>query len=270
MKRRDWIKVRKDWWESPSHRLISPGARYFGVYLLYLADSDPEWRETGVGRLLAPDGSPLCSHDVARMSGSSSRNVARWISELKRVGTLDESDCGALSFPTYRNHQENRSSKYRRGSDGDAVIQHDYSKDAAEKKKQKQSAEGEVDNTPQPPSGVVPPPEKKRKPRKKPRGSYGVDPASVEDADLVLGWIAQARQLCGISARTQSATFANRCYVNVPMVLLEATTDDWAKVIRRQAVKEQSNPEMARRYLTLSTLCRPDNFSRMLERDDLD
>lgn len=269
-KRRDWIKVRKDWWESPSHRLISPGARYFGVFLLYLADSDPEWRDTGVGRLLAPDMSPLCSQDVATLSGSSLRNVRRWIEELKRVGTLSEFDDGTLCFASYRDHQENRNTKYKRAALANAERQHESSTKAAEKKRQKEEGEEEADNTPQPPAGVVPPPAKKRKARKKPKGSYGVEPASVEDTEQVLAWIAKAREWCGFKASKLTATFANRCYVNVPLTILEASMDDWKRVINRQAVKDKDNPEAGRRYLTLSTLCRPDNFNRILERDDLD
>ena len=200
MKRRDWIKVRKDWWESPSHRLISAAARMFGTYLLYLADGDPTWRETGVGRLVGPGGVALGSDEVSRLAQVRSRDGRRWVAELLACGTLHLDESGYLYFPNYREHQENRSAKsmrkVRKGVHSEQGCEHNVNGEEEEEAE----VEEEVDlKAPQPPAGVVPP-AKKRASRKKPKGSYGVDPASVEDTDTVLGWIAKARKWCGFKA----------------------------------------------------------------------
>lgn len=240
----------------------------FGVGLMWLADMDPEWQNTGFARLVDTKGAPLSVRKIGLRLRQDQRKCRRMLSELVDTCTLTyDADSDCYIFPNYRDHQESRDARYKREcrqSTGHSV---DSSATVYDRGRGRGS---EVDNTPQPPSGVVPPPAKKRKARKKPKGSYGVEPASVEDTEQVLAWIAKAREWCGFKASKLTATFANRCYVNVPLTILEASMDDWKRVINRQAVKDKDNPEAGRRYLTLSTLCRPDNFNRMLERDDLD
>ncbi len=108
--------------------------------------------------------------------------------------------------------------------------------------------------------------------RKKPSGCTGISPASAEQTAQVCEWIARARRYCGITSKGLPVTYANQCYVARPMQTLGASIDDWQRVIERSANqhKAKGDIESTRMYLTLSTLSRDANFSRMLERDDLD
>lgn len=253
-KRRDWIKVRKDWWESPSHRLISPGARFFGVYLLYLADSDPDWRESGCARLVGPSGVALGPDDVSRMAGVRSRDGRRMVAELISCGTLDVDSEGFIFFPNYREHQENRSSRYKRKVTKSDEIHSDFHHqvDAEEE----EEAEEEADLNP---------------PTPRKRGAATSTMASVEDTEQVCVWISEARQRAGIGrARPPAVTEQTRRETRKPMAKCGASMDDWRTVIDRQLASCRGDIESARKYLTLSTLHRPANFARLLERDDLD
>jgi hypothetical protein len=253
-RRRDWIKVRKDWWESPSHRLISPGARFFGVFLLYLADSDPEWRETGIGRIVGPTGVALGSEDVARLAGVRSRDGRRWVQELIDCGTLHIDDTGCMFFPNYREHQENRSARSMRRARKSVHSEHACEQDV--NGEEEEEAEEEADLNP---------------PTPRKRGSATSTMASVEDTKRVCAWIASARQRAGIGkARPPAVTEQTRREVKKPMDKCGATLADWRTVIDRQVAACRGDIDAARKYLTLSTLHRPGNFTRLLERDDLD
>ncbi len=253
MKRRDWIKVRKDWWESPSHRLISPAARMFGVYLLYVADGDPTWRETGIGRLVGPGEVALRSEDVARLVGVRSRDGRRWVAELLACGTLHLDRDGCMYFPNYREHQENPSALRMR--------EHRKTRHCDARSDEKVTGEAEVE-------AEV---EQKNPPTPRKRGAATSVMASVADTTQVAAWISEARQRAGIAkARPPAVTEQTRREVRKPMAKCGATLDDWRKVIDRQRASCAGDFDSARKYLTISTLHRPGNFARLLERDDLD
>lgn len=112
--RRDWIKVRSAWWTDPDHVNLTGHALRFGVYLLYLADSDPDWQESGNARLVDGRGVALGLSDVCARAGVRLREGRRWVNALLVAGTLDVDSEGAYFFPNYRKHQENPSAKRKR------------------------------------------------------------------------------------------------------------------------------------------------------------
>ncbi len=108
----------------------------------------------------------------------------------------------------------------------------------------------------------------KEKEKEKTTGS-GAKGARVERARTVTRWIVEARRRLGISSRETDPKPQQVKQANKP-IDLGHTMDDWQAVIRRAEASNRGDLDAARRYLTLSTLHRPDNFARMLERDDLD
>lgn len=91
----------------------------------------------------------------------------------------------------------------------------------------------------------------------------------AENAQAVRRLIVEARRKLGIASRETEPKATAIKQANKP---LESghTMDDWRTVIDRAVAANRKDIEAARKYLTLSTLHRPDNFARMLERDDLD
>jgi hypothetical protein len=92
--------------------------------------------------------------------------------------------------------------------------------------------------------------------------------ASVEDARTVLAWIREARRIRGIeSRRAPKITDTVRKQIGRPM--REGwTLQDWLIAIQRQAAS--TSGQTAKRYLTIQTIHRPENWERLQGRDDLD
>jgi len=251
--RRDWIKVRSDWWTSLSHADLSGDALAFGVGLMWLADSDPHWQETGSARLVDANGAPLTVHKIGARLRQDRRKCQRMLGELVATCTLVfDADSGCYSFPNYREHQESRDAKYKRQR-RESV---DNKRTVPVLSTTEAEAEAEADLTP---------------PTPRKRGTATTVMASIADTEQVCDWIAEARRGAGIAKATPpGVTEQTRREVRKPMAKCGASVNDWRKVIARQAASCSGDIDAARKYLTLSTLHRPANFARLLERDDLD
>jgi hypothetical protein len=107
-RRRTWIKVHHDWWTSPNHIGLGADVLGVGVFLLMLADGDPEWRETGRARLVDGQGLALSCQRLAKLGQVRGRKMASVCQKLVSVGTLElDPATGVYSFPNYRDFQEN-------------------------------------------------------------------------------------------------------------------------------------------------------------------
>ncbi len=129
MARRDWIKVRSAWWTDPDHAELGGCVLGFGIFLLHLADSDPTWRDTGVGRLVNGRGTALTLSSIARRTGVERRQADSWLGKLLGVGTLAVDADGTYYFPNYRKHQEDpaahRMRKMRSKGNSGVTVTHD-------------------------------------------------------------------------------------------------------------------------------------------------
>ncbi len=253
-KRRDWIKVRSSWWTTPSHADLSGDTLAFGVGLMWLADMDPEWQNTGFARLVDGAGKPLSVRKIGLRLRQDRRKVRRMLSELVESYTLTyDADSDCYIFPNYRDHQESRDARYKRECRQSTPLSVDSSATVYDRGRGR--SRGSENNPPTP--------------RK--TGGATSTMASVADTEQVCAWIASARQRAGIGkARPPAVTEQTRREVRKPMAKCGASLEDWSTVINRQVAACRGDIDSARKYLTLSTLHRPGNFTRLLERDDLD
>lgn len=111
--------------------------------------------------------------------------------------------------------------------------------------------------------------EEKEKEEEKSASKRAAQSSRKERARTVIRWIAESRRRLGIASRESDPGATQVKQANKPLDSGHSLAD-WETVIRRAEVNNRGNLEAARKYLTLSTLHRPDNFARLLERDDLD
>lgn len=127
--RRDWIKIRTAYWDSPSHAELSPYAYAIGPRLMALADVD-DWRDEGRARLVSATGQPLDVRSIARKCNAYSpeeqQAVMCAIDELIAVGTMALDAEGYLGFPKYREHQENKGAVRTRKHRGATALRRQY------------------------------------------------------------------------------------------------------------------------------------------------
>lgn len=113
MSSRRWFKVKRDWYDTKSHRSLSGDALHLGPLLFYLAD--PSWeKDTDEAPLLDPGpGTPLTVKDIAEEARWPVRRVQRALDELCRVRTMELRD-GVYVFPNYAVHQESAAAARQR------------------------------------------------------------------------------------------------------------------------------------------------------------
>jgi len=102
--RRHWIKLWSSWYSSPSHEFLPPEPLHTGPRLLLIADKDPDWRETGRGRLLHPSGRFLRARELAVTLRWPLEIMETVLAELVACGTL-EREADGWTFPNYRDFQ---------------------------------------------------------------------------------------------------------------------------------------------------------------------
>lgn len=105
--------MKRDWYDSYSHRELGGEALHLGPFLFYLAD--PNWDKDGDDAVPILDGwgDPMSASKIAERAKLPKAFVKKGLSELVRAGTLDLRD-GVYVLPRFGRHQESESAKRQR------------------------------------------------------------------------------------------------------------------------------------------------------------
>jgi hypothetical protein len=271
VKRRKWIKVHESWWTTPNHASVKSDTLGFGIHLMMLADSDPDWRETGSARLLNGRKRPLSLAELSSICRVDPRKCKRMLIELIECGTVDLcEETGCYIFPNYREYQEDSSAKrHRKRRDIHVnvpvnVTGEEEGEEEGEQKKNYVYVDGSAPSAQNPSTNTqvgipgIPTEEQAQQANRR------------EMAVHVAREICQARQRAGIKSTMPKVTEAMVAAVDRPVKNCGATREDWSTVIRRQEVSCQGDKDKARRFLTWNTLSVPANFSRLMSWEHLD
>lgn len=130
---RQWYKVHSAWWTSPSHAHLGATTLGLGLFFVWIADRDPEWRERGSARLMNGDGTPMTIAQIARLGRERRDTVQKCVNDLVSCGTIvalkwhasdreetvkshasyaqDASESHFITFPNFAKWQQSRSTR---------------------------------------------------------------------------------------------------------------------------------------------------------------
>jgi hypothetical protein len=260
---RSWIKLYERWLTSPRHAHLCGTVLGTGALLLLVAESMGVSDEDGTQWIVTPqhdgDLSKTCDQhvsDLAKTCRQRVDNMRKTLRQLVEVSTMVQREDGVYGFPNFlkwqRNPSAERMSKLRDKRHSDVTSSGKQKKKQKQKQKQKQK---KILYTGHPAGQATP----------------GLCDRAV--ADDIKATIVGYRQACGIASTSTAATDADIKRIRGVFRNLGYSAEQIKIAAYRQYRQLRNDKAAARKYLTVSTLCRydrgADNIGRLLEQDHL-